>query len=65
MKKQNYLNLLLNEFGLSQYMRKLHELGYDDNNANKICLMIRKKFQELAMKIYPGQSLNWKNYMII
>ena len=65
MKKQNYLNLLLNEFGLSQYMRKLHELGYDDNNANKICLMIRKKFQELAMKIYLGQSLNWKNYMII
>ena len=65
MKKQNYLNLLLNEFGLSQYMRKLHELGYDDNNANKICLMIRKKFQELAMKIYLGQSLNWKTYMII
>ena len=65
MKKQNYLNLLLNKFGLSQYMRKLYELGYEDNNVNKIWLMIKKKFQELAMKIYPGQSLNWKNYMRI
>ena len=65
MKKQNYLNLLLNKFGLSQYMRKLYELGYEDNNVNKIWLMIKKKFQELAMKIYPGQSLKWKNYMII
>ena len=46
-------------------MRKLYELGYEDNNVNKIWLMIKKKFQELAMKIYPGQSLKWKNYMII
>ena len=59
MKKQNYLKHLLNEFGLSQYMRKLYELGYDDNNINKIGLMSRKKFQELVlnMKMYPGQSV--------
>ena len=59
MKKQNYLKHLLNEFGLSQYMRKLYELGYDDNNINKIGLMSRKKFQELVinLKMYPGQSI--------
>ena len=59
MKKQNYLKHLLNEFGLSQYLRKLYELGYDDNNINKIGLMSRKKFQELVinMKMYPGQSV--------
>ena len=59
MKKQNYLKHLLNEFGLSQYLRKLYELGYDDNNINKIGLMSRKKFQELVlnMKMYPGQSI--------
>ena len=59
MKKQSYLKHLLNEFGLTQYMRKLYELGYDDNNINKIGLMSRKKFQELVinMKMYPGQSI--------
>ena len=59
MKRQNYLKRLLNEFGLSQYLRKLYELGYDDNNINKIGLMSRKKFQELVlnMKMYPGQSI--------
>ena len=59
MKRQNYLKHLLNEFGLSQYLRKLFELGYDDNNINKIGLMSRKKFQELVinMKMYPGQSI--------
>ena len=59
MKKQSYLKHLLNEFGLSQYLRKLYELGYDDNNINKIGLMSRKKFQELVinMKMYPGQSI--------
>ena len=59
MKQQNYLKHLLNEFGLSQYLRKLYELGYDDNNINKIGLMSRKKFQELVinMKMYPGQSV--------
>jgi hypothetical protein len=39
MKKQNYLKHLLNEFGLSQYLRKLYELGFDDNNIYKIGLM--------------------------
>ena len=59
MKRQNYLKHLLNEFGLSQYLRKLYELGFDDNNVNKIGLMSRKKFQELVMnmKMYPGQSI--------
>ena len=59
MKRQNYVKHLLNEFGLSQYLRKLYELGYDDNNINKIGLMSRKKFQELVinLKMYPGQSI--------
>ena len=59
MKHQNYLKHLLNEFGLSQYLRKLYELGYDDNNVNRIGLMNRKSFQELLnnMKMYPGQSI--------
>ena len=59
MKHQNYLKHLLNEFGLSQYLRKLYELGYDDNNINKIGLMNRKSFQELLnnMKMFPGQSI--------
>ena len=63
MKKQSYLKHLLNEFGLTQYMRKLYELGYDDNNINKIGLMSRKKFQELVinMKMYPGQSIKMAN----
>ena len=68
MKKQNYLKHLLNEFGLSQYLRKLYELGYDDNNINKIGLMNRKSFQELLnnMKMYPGQSIKMEklyNYL--
>jgi len=59
MKHQNYLKHLLKEFGLSQYLRKLYELGYDDNNINKIGLMNRKSFQELMknLKMFPGQSL--------
>ena len=59
MKHQNYLKHLLNEFGLSQYLRKLYELGYDDNNINKIGLMNRKSFQELLnnLKMFPGQSI--------
>jgi hypothetical protein len=59
MKKQNYLKHLLKEFGLSQYLRKLYELGYDDNNINKMGLMNRREFQELLnnMKMFPGQSI--------
>ena len=59
MKRQNYLKHLLNEFGLSQYLRKLYELGYDDNNIHKIGLMNRKAFQELLnnLKMFPGQSI--------
>ena len=59
MKHQNYLKHLLKEFGLSQYLRKLYELGYDDNNINRIGLMNRKSFQELMknLKMFPGQSI--------
>ena len=68
MKRQNYLKHLLNEFGLSQYLRKLYELGYDDNNVYKIGLMNRKAFQELEknMKMFPGQSIKMEklyNYL--
>jgi hypothetical protein len=59
MKKQNYLKHLLNEFGLSQYLRKLYELGFDDNNIYKIGLMNRKSFQDLLnnLKMCPSQSI--------
>ena len=59
MKRQNDLKHLLNKFGLSQYLRKLYELGYDDNNIYKIGLMNKKAFQELEknMKMFPGQSI--------
>ena len=68
MKHQNYLKHLLNEFGLSQYLRKLFELGYDDNNINKIGLMNRKAFQDLLanLKMFPGQSIKMEklyNYL--
>ena len=68
MKKQSYLKHLLNEFGLSQYLRKLYELGFDDNNVYKIGLMNRKAFQELEknMKMFPGQSIKMEklyNYL--
>ena len=59
MKRQNYLKHLLSEFGLSQYLRKLYDLGFDDNNVYRIGLMNRKTFQELMnnMKMFPGQSI--------
>ena len=68
MKRQSYLKHLLNEFGLSQYLRKLYELGYDDNNVYKIGLMNKKAFQELErnMKMFPGQSIKMEklyNYL--
>ena len=68
MKKQNYLKHLLSEFGLSQYLRKLYDLGFDDNNVYRIGLMNRKTFQELLnnMKMYPGQSIKMEklyNYL--
>ena len=33
LRKQNNLKYILREFGLSQYIRKLFNLGYDDSNS--------------------------------
>ena len=68
MKRQNYLKHLLNEFGLSQYLRKLYDLGYNDNNVYRIGLMNRNFFQELMnnMKMLPGQNIKMEklyNYL--
>ena len=59
MKNQNYLKHLLNEFGLSQYLRKMYELGYDDKNVNKIGQLSRTAFQDLLQNIhiFPGQAV--------
>mgnify|MGYP004447223755 CR=1 FL=1 len=61
-KQQNYIKHLLNEFGLSQYLKKIYELGYDDSNVNKIGLMDRKSFQEFIVKIniYTNQTIKFE-----
>ena len=63
-KKQNYLKHLLNEFGLSQYLRKIFELGYDDNNFYKIGLLSRREFDDLVynIHIFPGQMVKMENF---
>ena len=58
-KRQNNLKFILREFGLSQYLRKLYEMGYDDHNYMKIGGMNQKKFEELIfnLKIFPGHQV--------
>ena len=58
-KRQNNFKFILREFGLSQYLRKLYEMGYDDHNYMKIGLMPQKKFEELMfnLKIFPGHQV--------
>ena len=58
-RKQNNLKHLLREFGLSQYLRKMFELGYDDSNIYKMGLLPQKEFEELLfnLKIFPGHQV--------
>jgi len=53
---QNNLKYLLREFGLSEYNRKLNELGYDNNNYLQIGYLSRKSFNNLMSRIhiFPG-----------
>ena len=62
--KQNQLKQVLNEFGLSQYLRKIYELGYDDNNYTKIGLLSRREFDEFVRNIhlYPGQMVKMESF---
>ena len=52
---QDNLNYLLKEFGLSKYIEKLKELGYNNNNYLKIGTLSRKNFNNLInlMNILP------------
>jgi hypothetical protein len=63
-KKQSNLKHLLNEFGLSQYLRKIYELGYDDNNYYKIGMLTRNEFNDFIynIHIYPGQMVKMENF---
>ena len=63
-KKQSNLKHLLSEFGLSQYLRKIYELGYDDNNYTKIGLLSRREFDEFVRNIhlYPGQMVKMESF---
>ena len=58
-KQQHTLKFMLREFGLSQYLRKLYEMGYDDHNYMKIGMMKQNKFEELIfnLKIFPGHQV--------
>ena len=55
---------ILNEFGLSQYLRKIFDLDYDDNNLYKIGLLNRKEFEEFVrnLKIFPGHFVKIENF---
>ena len=63
-KKQSNLKHLLSEFGLSQYLRKIYELGYDDNNYYKIGMLTRNEFNDFIynIHIYPGQMVKMENF---
>ena len=64
--KTNQCNLkyLLKEFGLSEYLRKLYEIGYDNNNYLKIGTLSRKNFNNLLnnIHIFPGHAVKMENF---
>ena len=62
-KRQNNLKFMLREFGLSQYLRKLYEMGFDDHNYMKIGAMKQHKFEELIfnLNIFPGHQVKMIN----
>lgn len=62
-RKQNNLKRLLYEFGLSQYLRKMFEIGYDDSNIFKLGILTQKEFDELLfnLKVFPGHQVKMVN----
>ena len=61
---QNNLKHLLREFGLSEYNRKLNELGYDNNNYLQIGYLSRKSFNNLLSRIhiFPGHIAKMEKF---
>ena len=55
LRKQNNLKYILREFGLSQYIRKLFNLGYDDSN---IRIFISGKKSETMYKGHDDAVLD-------
>ena len=65
--KINYyqsLKYLLKEFGLSEYLRKFNELGYDNNNYLKLGTLSAKNFNNLLniMHIFPGHTVKMEKF---
>ena len=61
---QNNLKHILKEFGLSEYLRKLYEFGYDNNNYLKIGTLSRKNFNNLLnnIHIFPGHTVKMEKF---
>ena len=61
---QYNLKYLLKEFGLSEYFRKLCELGYDNNNYLKIGGLSRRNFNSLlnSINIFPGHNVKMEKF---
>ena len=61
---QNNLKYLLKEFGLTEYLRKLYEIGYDNNNYLKIGNLSRKNFNMLLnnINIFPGHIAKMEKF---
>ena len=69
---QKLLRSLLKEFNLQQYTKvniqwkqKFYELGYDDDNIFKICLLTSGDKQELFrnLKVFPGHSYKMNQFI--
>ena len=56
---QNNFKYLLKEFGLSDYIRKFYEVGYDNHNYLKLGTLSRKSFNILLknIHIFPGHTV--------
>ena len=61
---QNNLKYILKQFGLSEYLRKLYEFGYDNNNYLKIGTLTRKNFNNLLnnIHIFPGHTVKMEKF---
>ena len=61
---QSNLKYILKQFGLSEYLRKLYEFGYDNNNYLKIGTLSRKNFNNLLnnIHIFPGHTVKMEKF---
>ena len=61
---QTNLNYLLREFGLSEYIKDLNELGYDNNNYLKIGTLSKKNFNNLlnVMGVLPDKYIKMEKF---